>query len=129
MKQWKAGMVQYEDKVFRKKDIQDSQNQTMSNSTVPLEVEVEKMEQERFEDPLKRVLKKERNTSFRSLNQALRMIHRCRFPPPANRFGIEPGFMWDGVDRSNGYESRYLAKMNELANKGDQEYIEHATHL
>ena len=129
LKQWKAGMVQYEEKIFKKKDFEESRNQNMSNSTVPVEVEVEKMEQERFDDPLKRILKKDRTTTFRSLNQALRMIHKSRFPAPANRYGIEPGYMWDGVDRSNGYEERYLTKLNELANKGDQEYIDHATHL
>ena len=41
----------------------------------------------------------------------------CRHKPIMNRFNIHPGSRWDGVDRGNQYEQKWLSKQCEKDSK------------
>jgi len=39
-----------------------------------------------------------------------------------NRFGLRPGYRWDGVDRSNGYEKAWLTRISNNKALSDESY-------
>ncbi|CAG8517800.1 10968_t:CDS:2 [Paraglomus occultum] len=60
---------------------------------------------ERWNDPAAIFLPKTKKIKDRN-------IPKYQGTAPPNRFGIQPGYRWDGVDRSNGFEREHFARQN-----------------
>lgn len=54
---------------------------------------------------------------------------KCPFDAPKNRFGIEPGYRWDGVVRGNGYEDRRLKACNRRKLEERQKHMENVADM
>ena len=91
---------QNENKDSWKKGLEDINNQKNEIN------EASKM----LDDPMRHLLSK--NKIIDEMNDLIKKrgfyLPKCKYPPTNNRFGIKPGYRWDGVNRSNGFENKYL---------------------
>ena len=106
----------------------EMKDRPFANYVIDEEAEKELKGKNRFGDPLKLI---KSSTMRSSVNdQTYRVLYtasghryllpKCKFPGVINRFEIEPGHRWDGVDRGNGYERKWVEKGHSM--KDNQQY-------
>ncbi|KAG1762714.1 Pre-mRNA-splicing factor of RES complex-domain-containing protein [Suillus occidentalis] len=104
--EWGKGLVQRQEEDARKRQLEKNKSLPFARRADDKELNEELKAKERWNDPAAAFLTKSRS-------KGPRKPEYTGPPPPPNRFGIKPGYRWDGVDRGNGFEKKYFQRHNE----------------
>ena len=110
------GDVQRAEKERRKEKLEEAKYLPVARYADDVELNEELKERERWNDPAAGFLEKKKagkSVSGKPLYTG---------PAAPNRYGIRPGYRWDGVDRGNGFEKEYFAARNRRQNLKNLDY-------
>lgn len=113
---WGKGLVQQREREEMVKKLKQERDRSFAVYRDDKELNEEQMEKDRWGDPMAKLIKKKS-----SKNKTIRPKYNGP-PPPPNRFNIEPGYRWDGVDRSNGFEEKYFQMKNQKESTSEVAY-------
>ncbi|KAJ1967421.1 Pre-mRNA-splicing factor cwc26 [Dispira parvispora] len=114
--EWGKGLVQKQDRELKTKRLEDEKSQPLARYANDQELNRELSQRTRWDDPATKFIKN------KSTSKPQYPVYQGPTPPP-NRFGIQPGFRWDGVDRSNGFESNYFSTQNSRIASAQRDYV------
>lgn len=100
---WGKGLKQVEDYRSKVADDQHESNKPLARFADDDDLDKMLREKEHADDPM---LEYMRQKNAKKSNAP--KVPTYNGPFPENRFNIRPGYRWDGVDRSNGYEKKWI---------------------
>lgn len=110
------GEVQIEEARKRREQLEDAKLMPFARTADDQELNEELKDQERWNDPMMQFMSGSKPSERKGKSK--RKPTYAGAPPP-NRYGIRPGYRWDGVDRGNGFEAeRFKALNRREMNKG-----------
>lgn len=111
------GDVQLEEARKRREALEDAKLMNFARTADDEEINRELKEKERWNDPMAQFMAEKTTGGATGKNGKKRPVYAGGAPP--NRYGIRPGYRWDGVDRSNGFEGERFRALNcKERNKG-----------
>lgn len=106
---WGKGLMQQEQQDQKLAEHLHEMSKPFSRYEDDEDLEKHLKDQEREGDPMLNYIRKKKKQ--KGNDAAGRPAYSGPEPPP-NRFGIRPGYRWDGVDRSNGFEKKLIDTKN-----------------
>jgi len=107
--EWGKGLVQRQDRKNDAEELNKIASQPFARTIDDKELNDELKGKQRWNDPAAGFLTKPSDSSSAKSTKP----KYSGPPPPPNRYGIPPGFRWDGVDRSNGFEKKLFQTGND----------------
>lgn len=104
-KQWNRGVVQRQQEAAAREALAAAASEQVARHADDAHMNALLRERAHMDDPARAFLRR----------RGGRRVTRPQYegpPPPPNRFGIRPGYRWDGVDRSTGFERKFLVSQN-----------------
>lgn len=127
-KRWGKGLKQIEEKQKRLQEEEYEMSKPLARYKDDEDLDEHLREQELVDDPMleyfrQRKQDKDHQEQFEQTGEIWALPkYECKMPPPVNRFNIWPGYRWDGVDRSNQWEQKILAKKAEKTANQEESY-------
>ncbi|KAH9271824.1 hypothetical protein BASA83_005926 [Batrachochytrium salamandrivorans] len=108
--QWGKGLVQKEEDEKLAKRIAQERDAPLAVYVDDQELNDEQKARDRWGDPMAFMTRADTGSGSKSSKHSRRRRREVyKGPTPApNRYGIPPGYRWDGVNRSNGFEATYF---------------------
>ncbi|KAI9246174.1 Pre-mRNA-splicing factor of RES complex-domain-containing protein [Helicostylum pulchrum] len=111
--EWGKGLVQRKEAEEEKRRLNEEKDKPMARYADDEDLNDELKERERWNDPAAGFLTKK--TSKSKGKRLVRPAYKGAWKP--NRFMIAPGYRWDGVDRSTGFEDTFLLQQNQTKSR------------
>ncbi|KAJ7668523.1 Pre-mRNA-splicing factor of RES complex-domain-containing protein [Mycena polygramma] len=113
--EWGKGLVQRDEAEKRKQELEKQRGTKFARYADDADLNEEMKSKELWNDPAAQFLTKKRT-------KGPRKPEYNGPPPPPNRFGIRPGYRWDGVDRGNGFGKKLFQSINQKKRTGLESY-------
>ncbi|CDJ48208.1 hypothetical protein, conserved [Eimeria brunetti] len=127
--EWGGGLKQKEDREAKQRAEERVAKQPFARYEIDEEADAELRARDRWDDPLARAPsfrkhRQEQQNDAQSNNKTGKPLYApqhilakaqrptCPHDAPPNRFGIKPGYRWDGIVRGNGFEEERLKAIN-----------------
>ncbi|XP_061557677.1 BUD13 homolog [Phycodurus eques] len=106
--QWGKGLAQGQMQQQRLEDAVHEAQKPLARNYNDEDLDRMLREQEREGDPMAAMLRRKKERKTHGVKE--KPQYRGPLPPP-NRFNILPGYRWDGVNRSNGFEQKRYTRI------------------